>query len=82
MPKLTHNSTTTAIRVVRRHGFVHGRHVVAVFIRKLIQSHVTQYELSPLFICLLFTCDTLKDAISSLTFWRRNYFFNFSTFCI
>jgi len=42
MPKFTNNITTTAIRVVGRHGYVHARHVVAVFIRKLIHSHVTQ----------------------------------------
>lgn len=41
-PKLTHNSTTTAIRIVRRHGYVHRRHVMAVFIHKLIHSHVKQ----------------------------------------
>jgi len=52
MPKLTHNSTTTAIRVVGHHVYVHGLHVVVVFTRKLIHSHVTQSEFSPLFICL------------------------------
>jgi hypothetical protein len=66
IPKLMHNSTTTAIRVVERHGYVHERHVVAVFIRKLIRSHVTQCEFSPLFVCLLYTYDTLNDTISSL----------------
>jgi len=55
MPKLTHNSATTAIRVLGRHGYVHGRHVVAVFICKLIHSNVTQCEFSPLFVCL-FVC--------------------------
>lgn len=72
MPKLTRNSTTTAIRVIGRHGYVHGRHVVAVFIRKLIHSHVTQCEFSPLFVCLfvclLFTYNTLQDAISNLNY--------------
>jgi hypothetical protein len=47
MPKFTHNSTTTVLRVLGRHGYVHGRHIVAVFIRNLIHSHVC------LFVCLL-----------------------------
>jgi hypothetical protein len=53
MPKLTHNSTTTVIRAVGRNSYVHGRHVVAVLIRKLIHSRVTQCEFSPLFVCYL-----------------------------
>jgi hypothetical protein len=51
IPKHTHNSTTE-IRVVRRHAYVHVQHVVVVFIHMLIHSHVTQCESSPFFICL------------------------------
>lgn len=41
IPKQTHSSTTE-IRVVRRHTYVHGLHVAVVFIHKVIHSHVTQ----------------------------------------
>ena len=39
---------------------------MAVFIHKLVHSHVTRCEFSPLFVCLLFSYDALKYAISSL----------------
>ena len=64
MPKLTHNSTTTAIRVLGLHVYVHERHVVALFIRKLIHSYVNSVGFQHFFVCFLFTYDTLTCLVA------------------